>query len=118
MVEEKKIYSPERFEDSVLIDRPFWGLLNIDLYFSEWKQDLWSFPWRKTETSQANDINMRSKNLANEEINTALRLQKMALTPWGRFAWSVQAYVITTLVWDNTYRLEERFLPQKHWVNG
>ena len=33
-VVERKNSSPERFEDSVYLDLPFWGHVNTDLYFS------------------------------------------------------------------------------------
>ena len=44
-----------------------------------------------------------------EEINTALCLQKMALTPDNEVPLpeNIQAYLNTTLAWDNIDRLEE-----------
>jgi len=80
--------------------------------------------WRKT--FQPNAITIRSKNFANrnveliqilsrcgrriayaqiEEINTALCLQKMALTPDNDVP--LPKNIQATLAWDNTDRIEE-----------
>ena len=57
-----------------------------------------------------------------EEINTALCLQKMALTPDNEVPLpeNIQAYVNTTLAWDNVDRLEETLsgAGPSHRVNG
>ena len=57
-----------------------------------------------------------------EEINTALCLQKMALTPDNEVPLpeNIQAYVNTTLAWDNVDRLEETLsgAGTSHRVNG
>ena len=57
-----------------------------------------------------------------EEINTALCLQKMALTPDNEVPLpeNIQAYLNTTLAWDNIDRLEESLsgAGTSHRVNG
>ena len=57
-----------------------------------------------------------------EEMNTALCLQKMALTPYNEVPLpeNIQTYVNTTLAWDNIDRLEETLsgAGTSHRVNG
>ena len=86
--------------------------------------------WRKTETPKINTATLRRKKaLASnvellqmlnrcgngiayspiKEINIALCLQKMALTPYNEVPLSenIQAYVNAMLAWDDIYKLEE-----------
>ena len=55
-----------------------------------------------------------------EEINTALRLQKMASTSEIPLPDNIQPHVRTTLAWDNIHRLEEALSGERtsHRVNG
>jgi hypothetical protein len=57
-----------------------------------------------------------------EEMNTALCLQKMALTPDNAIPLpeNIQPYINTTLAWDNIDRLEETLsgAGTSHRVNG